>query len=68
MTFDASETLFSMQALLWLAGSTIAAFLLFGSISRRRSHLTGSLRDYVERKQETDEKPRRKTTDDSTSS
>lgn len=63
MLFDVSETFFSPQALLWLAGSAIAAILLFGSINRRRSHLTGSLRQYVEKNQDADEKTRRKSDD-----
>ena len=51
MLFDASETLFSAQTLLWLAASVIAALLLFGSINRRRSRLTDSLRRYVDKNQ-----------------
>ena len=49
MPLDASETLFSTQTLLWLAGSAAAALLLFGSINRRRSRLTETLREYVDR-------------------
>ena len=49
MSFDASETIFSAQTLLWLAASVIAALLLFGSINRRRNRLTDSLREYVDK-------------------
>lgn len=49
--FDASESFFSLQTLLWLAGSAVAAVFLFGSINRRKTRLTDSLRDYVDRQQ-----------------
>ncbi len=49
MPFDVSETLFSPQTLLWLAATAIAMMLLFGAINRRRSKLTDSLREYVEK-------------------
>lgn len=52
MPLDASETLFSTQTLLWLAGSAVAALLLFGSISRRRSRLIDTLREYVDQNQD----------------
>ena len=52
MSFDASETLFSAQTLLWLAVSVVAALLLLGSINRRRSRLTDSLRQYVDKNQQ----------------
>lgn len=52
MPLDASESLFSTQTLLWLAGSAVAALLLFGSINRRRSRLTETLREYVDQNQE----------------
>ena len=52
MPLDASETFFSTQTLLWLAGSAVAALLLFGSINRRRSRLTDTLRGYANQKQE----------------
>jgi beta-lactamase regulating signal transducer with metallopeptidase domain len=52
MPVEASETFFSPVTLLWLVVSAIAAAVLFGAINRRRSHLTRSLRDYVDRNQE----------------
>ena len=55
MSFDASETLFSGQALLWAAASVVAALLLFGSMNRRRSRLTESLRDFVDKNQQQSE-------------
>ncbi len=51
MSFNVGETLLSPQMLLWLAASGAAALLLFGSINRRRSRLTDSLRGYVGKKQ-----------------
>lgn len=51
MLLDASETLFSATTLLWIVVSLIAAALLIGSINRRRSRLTESLRDYVDQNQ-----------------
>lgn len=57
MPLDASETLFSTQTLLWLAGSAVAALLLFGSINRRRSRLADTLREYVDQNQERIESP-----------
>jgi hypothetical protein len=45
------ETLFSPTTLLWLAVSAIAVATLFGSIHRRRSRLTDTLHDYVDRQQ-----------------
>ena len=57
MSLDASETLFSTQTLLWLAGSAVAAVLLFGSINRRRSRLTDTLREYVDQNQQSTESP-----------
>ena len=52
MPVEASETLFSATTLLWIVVSVMAAILFFGSINRRRSRLTESLRDYVDQKQE----------------
>ena len=52
MPVEASETLFSATTLLWIVVSVMAAILLLGSINRRRSRLTESLRDYVDQKQE----------------
>ena len=43
------ETLFSAPSLLWLVISVFAVAILFGSINRRRSRLTETLRDYVDR-------------------
>ena len=48
MPTDASETLFSVPNLLWFVVSAIAAILLLGSMNRRRSRLTQSLREYVD--------------------
>jgi beta-lactamase regulating signal transducer with metallopeptidase domain len=45
------ETLFSPTTLLWLVGAAIAVAILIGSINRRRSRLTETLRDYVDRNQ-----------------
>ena len=47
MLADVSETLFSTTTLLWLAVAATSAAILFGSMNRRRSQLTESLRDYV---------------------
>ena len=52
MPTDASETLFSVPNILWFVVSAIAAILLLGSINRRRTRLTQSLRDYVDQNQE----------------
>jgi hypothetical protein len=57
MPLDVSETFFSTQTLLWLAGSAVAALLLFGSINRRRSRLTDTLRGYVNQNQERADSP-----------
>jgi heme exporter protein D len=38
--------------LLWLAVSLTAAAILFGSVNRRRSRLTESLREHVDRNQQ----------------
>ncbi len=59
MPVEASEVLFSPTTLLWLVVSVVAAAILFGSINRRRSRLTGTLRDYVDRSQEGREAVRR---------
>lgn len=45
------ETLVSPTAILWLVVSVMAAAVLFGSINRRRSRLTDSLREFVAKKQ-----------------
>ena len=47
-----AETLISPTTLLWLVVSAIAVAILIGSINRRRSRLTETLRDYVDRNQE----------------
>lgn len=52
MPADASETLLSATTLLWAVVSVMAALVLFGSINRRRSRLTESLRDYVDQEQD----------------
>ena len=52
MPADASETLFSAMNILWFVVSVIAATLLVGSIHRRRSRLTQSLRNYVDQNQD----------------
>ena len=52
MPVEASETLFSPNNPAVVVVSVMAAVLLFGSINRRRSRLTESLRDYVDRNQE----------------
>ena len=46
------ETLFSPASLLWLVASVIAVAVLLASVSRRRSRLTESLRDYVDQRRE----------------
>ena len=51
MPSEASELLFTPSTLLWLVVSLTAAAILFGSINRRRSRLTDSLREYVDRHQ-----------------
>jgi beta-lactamase regulating signal transducer with metallopeptidase domain len=52
MPVEASETLFSATTLLWIVVSVMAAIFLLGSINRRRSRLTESLRGYVDQKQD----------------
>ena len=52
MPVEVSETLFSPTTVLWLVVSATAASLLFGSINRRRSRLTETLREYVDRNQD----------------
>lgn len=43
------ESLFSPTTLLWLVVSVIAVATLLSSINRRRTRLTESLREYVDR-------------------
>ncbi len=45
------EALFSPTTMLWLVVSVMAVAILFGSINRRRSRLTETLQDYVDRHQ-----------------
>jgi beta-lactamase regulating signal transducer with metallopeptidase domain len=52
MPWEATETLFSATTVLWIVVSLMAAIFLLGSINRRRSRLTESLRDYVAQKQD----------------
>jgi hypothetical protein len=51
MPAEASETLFSPTTWLWLVAVVVSAAVLFGSMNRRRTRLTESLRDYVEQNQ-----------------
>ena len=50
------EDLFSPTVLLWLIASAMAVVILLGSIHRRRTRLTETLREYVDR-QQPDAKP-----------
>ncbi|MGI9474843.1 MAG: hypothetical protein ACR2NZ_25150 [Rubripirellula sp.] len=52
MPGELSESILSPTALLWLAAVIIAGMILIGSINRRRTRLTETLRDYVDRNQE----------------
>ena len=49
MIADLSDSILTPANMLWLVAAVIAATLLFGSIKRRRSRLTESLREYVDR-------------------
>jgi hypothetical protein len=51
MPIEASVTLFSPTTWLWLVAAVASATLLFGSMNRRRTRLTVTLRDYVEQNQ-----------------
>lgn len=51
MPVDINESLFSATTLLWLVVAVMAAVILFGSLHRRRSQLTSTLRDYVDQNQ-----------------
>jgi hypothetical protein len=51
MPIEASESLFSPTPWLWLVAAVASAAILFGSMNRRRTRLTESLRDYVEQNQ-----------------
>jgi hypothetical protein len=48
MPSEASETLFSPTTWLWLVAAVASAAVLFGSMNRRRTRLTETLRDYVQ--------------------
>jgi len=52
MLVETSESIFSPLTLLWLAAAAIAALILFGSMHRRKSGLTDSLRQYVDQSQQ----------------
>ena len=43
-----SESILSPTSVLWVFAAVIAAAILFGSINRRRAHLTDSLREFVD--------------------
>jgi hypothetical protein len=49
MIADLSDSILTPAAILWIIAVVIAATLLFGSINRRRSRLTDTLRNYVDR-------------------
>jgi beta-lactamase regulating signal transducer with metallopeptidase domain len=49
MPFATIESLFTASTLLWIVAAVVCAAALFGSMNRRRSRLTESLRDYVDR-------------------
>jgi hypothetical protein len=51
MPSEASETLFSPTTWLWLVAAVASAAVLFGSMNRRRTRLTETLRDYVQQNQ-----------------
>ena len=46
-----TETLFSSTTILWGVAVAVAAALLFGSMTRRRTGLTDALREFVRRSQ-----------------
>lgn len=62
MLADIIDSIFSWTTLLWLFGSVMAGLILIGTLNRRRDRLTASLRQYVERSQDS------ATPDDSSSS
>ena len=45
------ESIFRPTTVLWVVFAIIAAVTLIGSLTRRRSRLTDSLRDFVSRQQ-----------------
>jgi hypothetical protein len=49
MIADLSDSILTPANILWLISAVIAATLLFGSINRRRSKLTNTLKAYVDR-------------------
>lgn len=63
--FDSSESVFSPQTLLWLIGTVIATALLLAAINRRRTRLTESLREFVDRQQDQAPSSRSNQNDDS---
>ena len=64
MPAELSETLFSPTTLLWLVVVGVSVALLFGSMNRRRTRLTQSLRDYVDHSQDGATKRRDERPDD----
>ncbi len=48
MIADFSDSVLTPATILWVITALIAATLLFGSINRRRTKLTETLRDYVD--------------------
>ena len=50
MSANLTESIFSPSVLLWLGSVLIAAILLLSLMNRRRTNLTDSLREFVDRK------------------
>jgi hypothetical protein len=51
MSLEVNESLFSPTTLLWFVAAVACTAALFGSMNRRRSRLTESLREYVDHNQ-----------------
>ena len=52
MSLEFSESFLSPNMLLWMASAVMGAVLLFGLMNRRRTKLTDSLREYVNKNNE----------------
>ncbi len=53
MSVDLNETILSPSVLLWLGSVLIAAILMLSLMNRRRTNLTDSLREFVDKKNPT---------------
>ncbi|TWU58421.1 hypothetical protein Poly51_11990 [Rubripirellula tenax] len=63
MFADIVETLISPETALWLVVSVMAGLVLLGTLNRRRSRLTETLKDFVERTQEASAPPTQESDD-----